>query len=758
MHHRVRWTLPALLALLLLPAAGSAQSGYSPRWEIPGFDFRPDGAFRKWARRVAAQRAALLSGKRFAELNAPVTAGAPYPSAAAVSGTVHIPAILFQYAGGSLPQTGRDTGDYTTVLFGSSPPGGNPYTERTFYEQMSNGLLSLQGNALGYVTLDSGENYYAGAPGSCSGSPFGGTMCNGLFSSTAQVHMQLGLKEALQKLEATMHPDWSKYDFDSTTGFINLVIFIQPAIDGACGPSNLPANHLWSHRWNLVTLPGGYYQTQTPWPGHAGQFLKISDYTLQSGVGGVDPLSSPCDGGAIMPIGTATHETGHAFGLPDLYDVEQESEGVGEWSLMGSGNYTAPYSPSRMDAWSLSQLGWVTVVPLASGGVYTFGAAPLSDTAFLVRPRGANPRGEYFLLENRQAALADTALIRIHCAVSGNPAGCGGGLLIWHVDSELVAQCNFPVNCVNVGPPGTIHGVALMQADGLGNLDATPGTAGSNRGDAGDPFPGVTDNPTFGPPRAVKNSDGTYVGFSVDSITQVTPGGEMSFQLRYATVTTVTSNDTGAVIELDGIAHHRIQVLLDSGSTHTIAVADTQVRADSLVRYVFQSWSDGGAASHAITINGLTDSISANLARAYRAAVSADSGGAVTADRDSALAGSYLAPGTPVTFTAHAHAGSFFLGWSGDTTALDSVLALTIARPYSLHAGFSAPLAVAAVVQQVISGSSPLTGAQRAYLDQLGNHNGFDGDLGDFLAWVRLTHATPPGAPPLLAVRKGGRP
>jgi M6 family metalloprotease-like protein len=726
----------------------------TPRWEIPGFDFRPDGAFRKWARQVAARRAALLAHGQIAELNAPVATGSPAPSSAAVSGTVHIPAVLFQYTGGTLPAgpTGRDTSNYTSVLFGSSPPAGSPYTERTFYEQMSNGLLSLQGNALGYVTLDSGENFYAGAPGTCNGSPFGGHMCNGLFSGTAIAHMQSGLVESLRKVDSIIHPDWSVYDYDPTTGELNLVIFVQPAMDGACGPQGVPANHLWSHRFFLNTA----YTTKTPWPGHAGQFLRIFNYTLQSGVGG--PLACG-DSTKIMPIGTATHETGHAFGLPDLYDVSQASEGVGEWSLMGSGNYTAPYSPSRMDVWSLNQLGWVTVVPLMGGGNYRFGPSQTSDTAFLVHPRGANPRGEYYLLENRQAVLADTSMIRIHCAVSGSPAGCGGGMLVWHVDSEEAAQCGtLNTNCMN---SESIHGLELVQADGDGNLDVSPGSVTSNRGDAGDPFPGVKNKHTFGPPQAVLNHGGGYVGFTVDSITQVTPGGTMSFTLRFATITTITSNDTGAVIQLDGVAHHRIQVLLDSGSTHTIAVADTQVRGDSLVRYVFQSWSDAGALSHSITISGLTDSVSALLDHTFRTKITFDTAGSVTSDRDSALTGAYMTPGTMVSFAAHPHAGSFFLGWTGDTTTVDSTLLLTLTRPYNLHAAFSAPLSLLDVRQQVLFGSSPLTVAQRAYLDQIGNKNSVLGDVGDFLAWVRLTHPVPPSAP-LLPTRtvavKGGQP
>lgn len=742
-----RPSVSALLAVVLVfpavPTVSVAQARMTAKWEIPGFDFRPDGAYRKWARQVAATRAALLSRGRLAALNAPVAGGVPAPSPAAVSGTLHIPAVLFQFMGGSLPQPGFDTASYNTVLFGSSPPSGNPYTVRTFYEQMSNGLLSMQGNVLGYVTLDSSEDYYAGAPGSCTGSPFGGNQCNGLFSSTAVQHMQSGLVESLRKVDSIIHPDWSTYDYDPSTGVLNLVIFIQPALDGACGPYGAPSNHLWSHRFSLQGAP---YTTKTPWPGHAGQFLKISDYTLQSGVGG--PLAC-ADGSSIMPIGTATHETGHAFGLPDLYDTQGLSEGVGEWSLMGSGNYTEPYSPSRMDVWSLSQLGWVTVVPLTSGGDYSFGPAPTSDTAFLIRPRGANPRGEYFLLENRQGVEADSAMIRIHCVVSQAPPTCGGGMLIWHIDSILVAQDGsiHSCNCVNVGGPGSIHGIAVMQADGAGNLDVNPGTAGSNRGDAGDPFPGVTNNHTFGPPKAVMNNNGAFVGFTVDSITQVTPGSTMSFALRFASLTTVTSNDTGAVITFDGVAHHRIQVLLDSGSTHVIAVADTQVRGDSLVRYIFQSWSDGGALSHSIVITGNADSISAQLALAFRTRIGADTNGSVTSDRDSALTGAYMIPGTTVTFAEHSHPGSFFLGWTGDTVTLDSTVLLTLTRPYTVRAQFSAPLQMTDVRQQLLQGSSVLTSAQRNYLDQIGNKNGLLDDVGDFLAWVRLTHAAPPSAP-----------
>src|ERR1051326_8037187 len=349
-------------------------------------------------------------------------------------------------------------------------------------------LISIQGQTVGWIHLAGTENAYAGNPATdgCSGNPFGGTSCNGLFSNTAFTKMLNGLNQVLTAVDSGSagHFDWGQFDNDGPDGIpnsgdddgvVDQVIFIHSEEDGACGPSS--SNHLWSHRAGALS-----FTTHTLRHGSTTQYITVRNYTLQSGVGG----STACNTSAIMPIGTAAHETGHAFGLPDLYDVSGASEGVGEWSLMGSGNYTSPFSPSRMDAWSLSQLGWVTVAPLTANGTYSFGPAPVSDTTFMVRvqvppgvascgsqPGGLCIQGEYYLLENRQGVQADTGVIKVHCARSGLnfPTNCHGGLAIWHVDSLKTKQHGFNAdNTVTVGNP---QGVLLVQADGLNQLQGT---------------------------------------------------------------------------------------------------------------------------------------------------------------------------------------------------------------------------------------------------------------------------------------------
>src|SRR5947199_1930302 len=327
--------LVAAVAGLSVPAVTRAQQVPPPRVrrEIRGFDFRKDGVWRRQARAVRALRTRLLSRRNFGTLNAPMAAaGAPLTSGAAVSGVLRVPAILFKFKDTPGAQL-RNTTQYTQVLSAASPTGasaGRPYTYRTFYEQMSNGLWSVQGQTYGYAALDSNEITYTGGS-NCTGNPYGSSNCNGLFHNSDLVspvtRMQNGLREALRKLDTQV--DWTQYDFDGDS-YVDLVAFIHPAVDGACGGAT--NNHLWSHRFALTGAP---YTTHsmTVVNGQSVHVL-VSDYILESGVGG----EGSCDSTQIMPIGTGAHGTGHGFGVPDLYDTGENTEGIGAYRLMGEGD------------------------------------------------------------------------------------------------------------------------------------------------------------------------------------------------------------------------------------------------------------------------------------------------------------------------------------------------------------------------------------------------------------------------------------
>lgn len=85
--------------------------------------------------------------------------------------------------------------------------------------------------------------------------------------------------------------------------------------------------------------------------------------------------------------------------------------------------------------------------------------------------------------------------------------------------------------------------------------------------------------------------------------------------------------------------------LVAPGSVHTIATAASQTPSDAGVQYIFSSWSDGGAASHTITADGIT-TYTVNYAVKFRLSTSADSNGSISP------ATAYYDPGSTVLVRA----------------------------------------------------------------------------------------------------------
>ncbi|MDP3773264.1 MAG: M6 family metalloprotease domain-containing protein [Gemmatimonadales bacterium] len=723
-----RPVLMLLLAALAMPAQGALSQGVDGRPREPfGFDFKPDAVWRVRARRVRLARARALALGDFRSLNSALAFRAPValraqaaPSPTAVSGVLKVPYFLVSFRNTD-PTALLPVAAYDTALTFATAPPGRPYTVRTYYEEMSNGLLSLQGQVLARVALDSNDTWYEGN-------------CNALCSSGASPgRMAQLMREAILGVDSTVNfglfdndgPDGIP-NSDDDDGEVDIAGFIQPELGGECvakAPSS--ANNIWSHRYYYSAWTGQPYTTNDPRTG--GGPIRIDNYTIQSGVGGSDA----CTGAQIMGIGTIAHEMGHGLGLDDLYDTNpddgDDSEGVGHWGLMGSGGFATPLSPASMEAFSRAELGWIAVRALTLPGSYQLGPTAVGDTAFLIRPTVANLRGEYFLLENRQAALSDTALIRSK----------GPGLLIWHVDSTKYAQ-SFFLNEVNSGP---IHAVWLRQADGLNHLrSSTPDVR--NRGDAGDPFPGTTNNTVFGAatnPSSNLNT-GLPSGIQIDSIRQVTPGGAVAFHLLAGSE--VRASDTAAVVRVNGVAYSVFRRLVTSGAeTLLVDIDSVQTTGGGVTRFEFRGWSDSGARSHTVIVTPANPlSLVAQLAVFHRVTVSKSGNGTITISPSLGAGGSAMLPATDtLRVTASPSPQNIFVAWDGDTTSLDPSLALLVRRPLTLTASFT-PLLLDSVVAQLLRGSG-LTDAQQSLMDLQANNNGVF-DLGDFVAWLDRSGTT----------------
>lgn len=256
-----------------------------------------------------------------------------------------------------------------------------------FYNEISYGLFGVNGNAVGWYVATNPRVYYEYGDGD---------------NWTAAAELT---REAILAADAD-GLDFSQYDNDGD-GVVDGVFVIHGGPAAENGYNGYP----WSHAWSLEGAGLSAVYTDG---------VKISGYSMEPEKHGPT---------AMVRIGVFCHEYGHMIGLPDLYDTDYSSIGIGDWGLMSGGSWNGPpgyagLSPAHMTAWSKIRKGWATPINVVSD-IELIWLENVEENPVIYRLWNEGALGpEYFLIEYRRQMMFDQYL-----------PGCG--LAVWHIDETI---------------------------------------------------------------------------------------------------------------------------------------------------------------------------------------------------------------------------------------------------------------------------------------------------------------------------------
>jgi M6 family metalloprotease-like protein len=415
-------------------------------------------------------------------------------------GTVKNLVVLCLFSDHTVAANGRAVSAYDSLFNQANSTGFNAPTGsvRDYYQQASYGILTIQSTVVAWVTLPNTEAYYGNGK---NGLPFGANAAPYPTNAAGMVQAALGL------VDATV--DFGQFDADND-GFIDAITIIHSGYGGEQNGNG--ANAIWSHKYSLSGMNGGGVWTSAD-NNASSVKVKVDLYHTEPARWGTAGSSG------VVRVGVIAHELGHFFGLPDLYDTDNSSAGIGNWCLMGNSwgwDQTQQYPPLP-SAWCRLKLGWITPINLPNGVV----SLPQVATSPAVgRINAGYPSGvEYLLVENRQPVGFDQQIPQ-------------GGLAVWHIDESVGSntpegfpgQAGWPEN-------GNHYMVALLPADGRYDLEKN-----TNRGDGGDLFRNVVDIAL-----SETTTPGTdrYSGALLPTANEIgdvgAPGSSMLFRYRPAT-------------------------------------------------------------------------------------------------------------------------------------------------------------------------------------------------------------------------------
>ncbi|MCO4844968.1 MAG: M6 family metalloprotease domain-containing protein [Sulfurovum sp.] len=235
--------------------------------------------------------------------------------------------------------------------------------------------------------------------------------------------------------------DFSQYDTDQNGAISSDELQIMFLVAG--GERATGANPgIWAHAWCML-------EAFTNAPAPTLDTVTLMSCNDEGGYSAFGEKHFDARIGNDATIGVIAHELGHAvFALPDLYDTDGSSSGIGNFGLMGGGNWAykdgdkyVGTTPVHMTGWSKVYSGFVTSTIMESNIIdLDVNATSAIEYNLYQIPTGRT--GEYFLVENRAASGYDRGLYSLQGLDSFE-----GGLSILHIDDNLLSTCITSNSC-----------------------------------------------------------------------------------------------------------------------------------------------------------------------------------------------------------------------------------------------------------------------------------------------------------------------
>ena len=280
-----------------------------------------------------------------------------------------------------LPAYGRPPSDYDPLFnqVGYNADGAVG-SVKDYYIETSYGKLTINSTVTVWVQLPHVQSYYHNNQGALAADAVAAADAQGV--------------------------DFTQFDSDGD-GWVDILDIIHSGYGEEAG-GGLHPDWVWSVQGSMSSV---FTQTKN------GVSVKLYKYHTE-------PALRGNSGTGISRIGVIAHETGHFFGLPDLYDYSSTTDGLGYWCEMSGGTWNGGdgKSPAHFSAWAKVFLGFAKTVPVHSKTRFSLPRVEDNDEVGMLRDGMSND--EYFLIENRAQVGFD------------NDPNIHPGLVIYHVDQQ----------------------------------------------------------------------------------------------------------------------------------------------------------------------------------------------------------------------------------------------------------------------------------------------------------------------------------